>query len=480
MATATRIDTDASSFVLQVSLSREEVAAEVEKELKRIRQKADLKGFRKGQAPMSMVRRLYEGSILMDVTERSLRNAIFGYVEEHKINMIGQPEMVESPGENAEDANQIEWNVKIFHLPDFELRMPDQSDVFELPEFTDIDQIAQAELNELRLRSGKRVDLPDHPLDNAIYELEISEMDEQGAELRPDGLNTRIQISLDRVRAEALRSEIRAKKVGETFVGDYHDLDMFETRELSQKYILGSAGDSPAVNPMFQCKVTNYFHIEPAELSADWLASQFGPEVDTEEKALALIAQNNQWSFVDLYKDMGFDLVKRKLIERNPFPFPFDFVKSFMRDNAENMEGGSATNESYQRLCLSVYWDKLKEKIIQQHNIEVNDNELYIAAARLLNAYSGGQLPPQRLFGEVEHLLKDEKARENVQDIVIQQKIAALVGETVAIVKKPMPLEEAREWVRNLPKYSALPPQIAPAPAFENALSESLADSDAQ
>lgn len=480
MATATRIDTDASSFVLQVSLSREEVAAEVEKELKRIRQKADLKGFRKGQAPMNMVRRLYEGSILMDVTERSLKNAIFGYVEEHKINMIGQPEMVESPDGQREDAGQIEWNVKIFHLPDFELRMPDQSDVFELPEFTDINQIAQAELSELRIRSGKRIDLPENPSENAIYELELSEMDEQGAELRPDGLNARTQISLDRVRTEALRNEIRTKKVGETFVGDYHDLDMFEARELSYKYILGGAGDSPAVNPLFQCKVANYFHIEPAELSAEWLASQFGPEVDTEEKALAKIAENNQWSFVDLYKDMGFDLVKRALVERNQFPFPFDFIKSFMRDNAQNMEGGAPSNESYQRLCLSVYWDKLKEKIIQQHNIEVNDNELYIAAARLLNSYSGGQLPPQRLFAEVENLLKDEKARESIQDTVVQQKIAALVGESVTIVRKPMPLNEAREWVRNLPKYNALPPQIAPAPAFEDALSESLADTDAQ
>ena len=477
MATAIRNDIDATSFILELKLDRQKLVEDIEKKLKRIQKNVDLKGFRKGQAPMSMVRRIYEEQALAEVSTKAISELLDDYFKTNHIKPVGQPEVIDQETKEAPDTEQIVFSVKVYHSPDFELRMPDKSVVFELPEFTDIEKVAKAELEQLKTAWGKRIDTPEHPHDNAIYELKISEMDENGRELRENGLACETSISLDRVRNEELRNEIRAKKVGDTFICDYHDLDMFETREQSGKYLLGLSDDANAhVNALFRCEVVNYFHVEEQELNADFLSQQFGPEITSEEKALEWFKNALEWSFHRVYRYDRFDMIKRKLIELNHFAYPFEYT----RKRLEELRHDSITEDAYRGLCLGIYWEKLQNKIIEEYDIAITEQDLYVAAANQLRNMGIASAEQKEFIGQIQRMLQNEQIKENLWEREVVSKITQIVGELVSIVRKPMTYEEIKTWMNDFEPLMALPPELAPAPAYATSEDESVANNIAR
>ena len=73
MATIERTDIDALNATLTVTVAQEDYKGELNKELKRYRNQASLKGFRKGKTPMSVVRKMFGRSILADVINREMQ-----------------------------------------------------------------------------------------------------------------------------------------------------------------------------------------------------------------------------------------------------------------------------------------------------------------------------------------------------------------------------------------------------------------------
>ena len=59
MMNVTRNDVDALNAVLTVEVKQEEVAPQVEKVLNDYRKRANIPGFRKGNIPMSVVKKQY-------------------------------------------------------------------------------------------------------------------------------------------------------------------------------------------------------------------------------------------------------------------------------------------------------------------------------------------------------------------------------------------------------------------------------------
>jgi len=63
---------------IRVEIPADEVSRRVEEGYAEVRKMAPLRGFRKGKAPMSMVRRVFKESVEADVAERLVREFISG------------------------------------------------------------------------------------------------------------------------------------------------------------------------------------------------------------------------------------------------------------------------------------------------------------------------------------------------------------------------------------------------------------------
>lgn len=61
------------------------------KALKDAKKKVNMPGFRPGMVPMGLVKKQFGISILADEVNKILQEALFGYIRDNKVNMLGEP-----------------------------------------------------------------------------------------------------------------------------------------------------------------------------------------------------------------------------------------------------------------------------------------------------------------------------------------------------------------------------------------------------
>ena len=80
-----------TSGKLTITIEEADYQKDFEKELKSYRKRANVPGFRPGNAPMAMVKRQIGPSLLIDVLNKLVGKTIYDYVGEQKIDMLGEP-----------------------------------------------------------------------------------------------------------------------------------------------------------------------------------------------------------------------------------------------------------------------------------------------------------------------------------------------------------------------------------------------------
>ncbi|MFN3316083.1 MAG: trigger factor family protein, partial [Raineya sp.] len=74
---------------LSVKITPEDYLPVFEKELKKIANKAQIKGFRPGKTPVSVIRNMYGKAILADEINKLLTTAVDNYIKENNIAYLG-------------------------------------------------------------------------------------------------------------------------------------------------------------------------------------------------------------------------------------------------------------------------------------------------------------------------------------------------------------------------------------------------------
>jgi trigger factor len=78
---------------ITVEIPAEEVARRVEQEFAELRKMVPLKGFRKGKAPIEMVKRLFRDSVEGEVAERLVKESIADVVKEKDLRVLSLPKV---------------------------------------------------------------------------------------------------------------------------------------------------------------------------------------------------------------------------------------------------------------------------------------------------------------------------------------------------------------------------------------------------
>lgn len=92
---------DKINGLLTLVVEEEDYKNDVEKTLKDYRKKANVPGFRPGQAPMGMIKRQFGPSVKMEAINKLVGQQIYKYVQDNNIQMLGEP----LPSEKQEPAD---------------------------------------------------------------------------------------------------------------------------------------------------------------------------------------------------------------------------------------------------------------------------------------------------------------------------------------------------------------------------------------
>ena len=80
---------DSIRGIITVAIEKKDYEKDVDKNLRLYRRKMTLPGFRKGTAPMGMIRKVYGKRVLADEINRLTSEHLFKYIRDNRLGIMG-------------------------------------------------------------------------------------------------------------------------------------------------------------------------------------------------------------------------------------------------------------------------------------------------------------------------------------------------------------------------------------------------------
>ena len=171
---------DKVSAELTVKLEKADYQEKVDKELKSLRQKAQIPGFRKGMVPTSLIKKMYGKSVIAEVVNKALQEAVYNYIKDNKVNMLGEPLPNEEKQQNIDfdTMEEFDFVFDIALAPEFkaEVSAKDKVDYYSIEVS---EEMIDNQVKMYTQRTGK-YDKVDAYEDNDMLKGLLAQLDEEG------------------------------------------------------------------------------------------------------------------------------------------------------------------------------------------------------------------------------------------------------------------------------------------------------------
>ena len=121
--------------VISLTLEPADYQEEVNKQLKQVRQKAQMPGFRPGMVPAGLVKKMYGKGILADVLNKLVGENLQKHIEDNKLMILGDPlpndELTKNIDLDHEDTFTFAFDIAV--APEFDAKLTAKN---KLPEYT--------------------------------------------------------------------------------------------------------------------------------------------------------------------------------------------------------------------------------------------------------------------------------------------------------------------------------------------------------
>jgi trigger factor len=104
---------------IQVEIPADEVSRRIQEEFAEVRKMVPLKGFRKGKAPLEMVKRLFRSSVEAEVSERLVKESLTEVVKEKDLKILSMPDVEKGKVAEGED---FVFSATVEVVPDVEAK----------------------------------------------------------------------------------------------------------------------------------------------------------------------------------------------------------------------------------------------------------------------------------------------------------------------------------------------------------------------
>ena len=435
---------------IEVTVDPSDYKDPYESELKNYQKKVNLKGFRKGKTPKSMLAKMYGTSILSDIVTKQLQDKLFEYLDHEKIEILGQPIPAESQKPIHFEVGKEQIYAFRFDLglkPEFEL--PDLSTPFHYYDTVIAEESIEKELEALQRRGGHHEHIKSDFEDGDLITFNAWELED--GDIRVDGLETEFQVMIDTMK-EDFKAKVLELQVGDTLEFDIYQVEEKLAEDGVRKYLMNLEADEEnrVVNPEFRAEIVDATREVLADLDEEFLTMAFGEDVTTEEQARAYIREELKKSFDEQANTMVYQEVHDKLIGQTEIDLPAEFLKKWMMQNQNDSDGNQdilTAEEIEQRyedeFKESLQWQLISEKLSGKYDVSVSQDEVLEELGRRIQQYLPGQQLTQEVYNSVlQSLAKDEQQVQQAYSQLRSNKMFDAMREDLTLEREEISQED--------------------------------------
>jgi trigger factor len=432
----------AEDLTLMVSLTigNDDYAPKIKKILGDYRRNADIKGFRKGMAPMSMIEKMHGQSAMVDAVNNLISDGLNNFINDNKLNIIGEPlaNETEQKPVSWKAGEDMEFIFDIALAPKVELNLSAEDKIVYYEAELSKDEIAKYKSNVLRQFGQLGV------VDAIGEEEDFIIADLIQGETRVEGT----YVALRSIEDKKIKKQFMGKKAGDEFDVDVNKAFVNEADRAALLKV--TKEELASVEPMWKIVVKEVKRFIEPEINQELFNKMFGEGVvNTIEEFEAKIVERMRSEYAQ-ESDYRFMLDARDyLIEKAAIAVPEKFLKRWLFTANEGKFTMDEIEKDFGLFLKDFRWQMIRQYFVKEQKLETKREEL-VAQAKNIAAYQFAMyglpnVPEEQLNQYADSLLSNEKEGRRIFDKVEEDKVIGYVRSVVKLDKKSVSVDKLRE-----------------------------------
>ncbi len=452
MATVARENIGLLNDKITVKISKEDYLPAFEKKVKEYSKTANIPGFRKGNVPAGMVKKMYGTAIYTDEVLRTVEKELYSYLQTENPDIFAQPMALENGAPKLDYANpaEYEFGFEIGLKPNFELA-PVKKAKLTLHKVTVTDEMVQEEVDRMQVKGGKMTEPEEvNSLDN-VLNVQFTESDKDG-NIVEGGISKENSVLL-KYFSPALQKQLMGKKKDDSIV--FQLSKSFDKDKLDMMlHDLGlDKDDKEAAKKYFNLSIVKVGLVEKRELNEEFFKEVFpGAEVSTEADFRNKLREEIEQYWASQSRNQLHDQLYHYFLDETTMEFPATFLKRWLQSGGDKPKTAEEAEAEFPFFSNQLKWTLISDKLIKDNNLQVNTEDVKASMkAEVMRYFGGASLGEDQswLDSYVERMMKDEKHVDTTYRRLITDKLFQWAEAQVSPKEKEVTGEELNAMMHN-------------------------------
>ena len=423
--------------VVTLTIEPADYQDEVAKQLKQVRQKAQMPGFRPGMVPAGLVKKMYGKGILADVLNKQVGEGLQKHIEDHNLQILGEPLPSEnSPKIDLDNEDTFTFLFDIAVAPEFDAKLTGKNKLTEY--IIDVtDEMVNNQVKSYAERFG-----------------EYTQADEVAEGDIVKGLAKQVDGDIVKENAVLNPAYMKQKTQQKKFIGakkgdvvTFNPTKAFDS-EVEVSSLLGITKEQAKdLKSDFTFEIQEITRHTTAAIDAELFAKVYGADAPKDEAAFrarvkaeieANMAEDSKYKF-------GLDAKEAIMKKMEKLEFPVDFLKRWVLATNEKMTA-EELEKDFDKMLEELKWHLAKDQLMKEYKVDVQkeDVEAYAKEVARMQFMQYGlmHIDDQYLTNYANEMLKQENQLRGIVERVAENKIYEALKGVAKIEQKKISHEE--------------------------------------
>lgn len=433
----TKNNIDELNIEVALTVEPSDYAENRKKKLSDIRRRAEIKGFRKGMVPASLIEKMYGASALVDSVNEVISHELTSFIKDEKLSVIGEPLPADNQPENDwTNGNTFNFTFEIACNPEVKLEFGKEDKITSY-EIKVSDEAKKEMKDNLLKQYGSLEDGDEAKADDFI----IADL-EQG--------ENRIESTYIALRnvSEACKSQFLGVKAGDSFEVNVNEA--FENEADRAALIKVKKEELEGIDPVYKLTVKTVKTFTSAPLTTETYDKIFGEGVVADEAGFdakieeRLVAEYANETEYRLSRD-----IREYLVKKADLKLPETFMKKWLKVANEGKFTAEQIDKEFDAFAEDYRWSLVRDFLLKKYGVKIEQEDI-LASARGFAAYQFAMygmpnVPAEQLDNYAKSILADENQSRRIVEQVESEKAIAAVKPELKINKKSVSVEQFRE-----------------------------------
>lgn len=433
------------SGLMTITVEEADYQEKVRKTLNEYRRKANIPGFRPGQAPLSLIKRQAGAQVKVDVINQLVGEKLYEYIKENKINMLGEPmpHLGQEPVDlDAPAPYTLQFDIAV--APELDLKLDKRNKIVYYNIKAD-DKMIDQQIDAFASRGGsyEKVDAYE---DNDMLKGDLRELNADGS-TKEDGITVADAVMMPAyIKVEEQKAVFNGAKAGDIITFNPKKAYPESTVELSSLLKI-SKEEAENVTADFSYQITEITRYKKHDINQELFDQVFGEGTVTDEAAFRAKVAEDLQKQLDTNADYRFLSDVRKYVENKlgDVKYANDIMKRIMLANNKDKDQ-EFVDKNYEASIKELTWHLAKNILLEQCAVKIDDADVKAVAKEMTRMqfaqYGMTNIPEEYLDNYAEEMLKKPEQADQFVSQAADRKLMVALKDVVTLDNKEISFEE--------------------------------------